>query len=195
MAQWHESRRLKLKKHSRWQANPGNLIFVADMGAVRFEYPRAWVVLPGEGGSILFHDRQPPEHHAILQLSQWRLMTKEPYPRPMPDVDWSSLPLLEVFLQSTGDPFEEGRELKEQRDVREHIRPGLEAIWRDRLMFDLEDQRDVLSRTCMARGANVTALISFDFYADEATAFEPVWDTVFGSLVLGQYVKDPTTGF
>lgn len=193
--QWQESKRLKLKKHNRWQSKAGNLIFVSNMGAVRFEYPRKWIVLPGEHGSMCFYDREPPDHHAILQVSHWELLTNEPGHVPMADVDWTSLPLLELFVHSTSGVPDERRELKEAGPVRELIRPGLEAIWNERLMFDLEDRKDVTSRTCLARGANVTTLISYDFYADEHARFQPVWEDVFGTLVLGQYIKEPTTGF
>jgi len=194
MAQWKEHKRLKLKEHNRWYSKPGNRIFVSNMGAVRFEYPAEWVVLPGENGSILFHDREPPDHHAILQVSHWELLTDAPRPVPM-TVDWTGLPLLPLFVHSTSGVPDEGRDLKSEGPIRELIRPGLEAIWNDRLMFDREDQKDVVSRTCLARGANVTTLLSYDFFADEQVRFQPVWEDVFGTLVLGQYIKDPTTGF
>jgi hypothetical protein len=194
MAEWKESKRLKLKKHNRWQAKPGNHIFVSNKGAVRFEYPAKWIVLPGQNGSICFYDREPPDHHAILQVNHWELLPNESGPLPMA-VDWTGLPLLELFVHSTSNVPDENRELKEERPVREVIRPGLEAIWSERLVFDLHDRKDVISRVCLARGANVTTLISYDFFADQHARFHPIWENVFNTLVLGQYVTDPTTGF
>ena len=196
MDRWREGRPLKLKKHHRWHSKPGNTIFVSNGGAVRFEFPAKWIVRPNERGTICFYDRQPPDHHAILQLNSWELMTANGLlpSAPMPGVDWTTLPLLELFIESTKD-LPDDRDLISKYPARDLIRPGLEAIWEDRLVFDKQDQKEVVSRTCMARGRNVTALLSYDYYADERARFQPVWEDVMGSLVLGQYVKDPTTGF
>jgi hypothetical protein len=194
MAKWVERKRLKMKKHNRWQAAPGNKIFVANSGAVRFDYPGTWIVEPGDKGSICFYDRQPPTHHAILQMSVWELLGPGMLTPGVPAaVDWTGLPLLELFVHSTSN-IADNRELRSEKRIQELMRPGLEGIWQERLMFDFEDKKEVVSRTLMARGANVTTLLSYDFYADEQARFHPIWEDVVGSLVLGRYIKDPTTG-
>lgn len=53
-------RELKLKENHGWRATPGYKIFVANQGAVRFDIPVKWVMLPGESGSVCFYDREPP---------------------------------------------------------------------------------------------------------------------------------------
>src|SRR5690349_13517915 len=71
---------LKLKKNHGWQSRPGYNIFVADRGAVRFDFPRSWIIEPGENGSIKFHDKKPPDDDCTLQITVMYL----------PDgVDWS----------------------------------------------------------------------------------------------------------
>lgn len=178
---------MKLKKHNRYFAKDGNQLFVANAGAVRFEYPGTWLVQPGNNGAINFYDQPPPNHHAILQMSVFEFLG--------PQVDWTTLPLDQLFVQATAGPTTDPRTLLTSGPLNEVRRMGLEAVWREQLMFDHEDRKEVASRQCMARGSNVTVLLSYDFYADEPELFEPVWSDVLRSLVLGQYIKDPTTGF
>ena len=45
MAKWKKDK-IKLRKNHTWQGKPGYKIFVADKGAVRFNYPQTWVVEP-----------------------------------------------------------------------------------------------------------------------------------------------------
>jgi len=187
MAGWASSKRLKLKKHNRYFARPGNKIFIANAGAVRFEYPEKWIVEPGENGAICFYERTPPDHHAILQMSVWEFQG--------PQVDWTTLPLEPLFVQATTGPSPDPRTLLSSAPLKTVLRPGLEAVWREQLMFDHEDQKEVVCRQCLARGRNVTTLLTYDFYADEAARLEPVWTDVLTSLVLGQHISDPTTGF
>ena len=81
MAKW-DKRTLKLPKKHGWHAKPGYKIFVADRGAVRFDFPDEWVVIP-DSDAIKFHDKQPPDDDCTLALSVMRL----------PPGDWSSLKL------------------------------------------------------------------------------------------------------
>ena len=37
---------LKLKEGHGWKSRPGYSIFVADRGAVRFDFPKTWVMEP-----------------------------------------------------------------------------------------------------------------------------------------------------
>src|SRR5437588_10282757 len=83
MARW-KKQDLKMAPHHGWRAKPGHKIFVADRGAVRFDFPDDWITTPGEQ-SCVFKD---PGDNCVLEVSHWRL----------PPIDWSGLPLLDMLL-------------------------------------------------------------------------------------------------
>src|SRR3712207_14016 len=72
----------KLSPHHNWKAKPGYNIFVADMGALRFDIPEGWVVVPGET-SYKLHDRRPPDDECVVEVTANYL----------PPADFSDFPL------------------------------------------------------------------------------------------------------
>ncbi len=180
MAHW-ESHRLKLNDDHNWKARPGFNIFVADRGAVKFEYPESWVVIPGED-SIKFHDRQPPDDDCTLQLSVFHLP---------PEVDWSGLSLAllvgELVKKDTRDVLDRG-------EVVEVRRPNLDLAWAEVRFLDPNEKREAFSRTCLARAGTIQPLLTFDYWAADADRCVPAWDEILDSLRLGIVVTDPTRG-
>src|SRR5438552_13358297 len=87
MARW-KKQDLKMAPHHGWRAKPGYRIFVADRGAVRFDFPDDWIMTPGEQ-SCVFKD---PGDNCTLEVSFWRL----------PPIDWSELPLLGMLQDLDG---------------------------------------------------------------------------------------------
>lgn len=173
---------MRLKADHKWKAKPGYKIFVADRGAVRFDFPGDWTVTPGPD-AIKFHDRPPPDDNCVLQVTVFHLP---------PDVDWSSLPVAEL-LRSVNSDDDEQRVISRGEIVA--IRRGnVDLAWMETRLIDPGENREAYSRTCLARGANVQALISLDFWPEDAAHLAPVWDEVLRSLRLGEYVKDPRTG-
>src|SRR5215210_1801244 len=77
MSKW-QKRTLKLRDDHTWSGRPGCRVFVADRGAVRFDFPQDWIVIP-QADSIRFHDKQPPDDDCVLGVSYLRL----------PPIDWS----------------------------------------------------------------------------------------------------------
>ena len=71
MPRW-EKREFNLSPAHRWQARKGNKIFVADRGAVQFEYPGDWVPSPGEH-SFCFYDKPEPDDDIRLECSVIRM--------------------------------------------------------------------------------------------------------------------------
>src|SRR5436305_1246317 len=109
---------LKLKENHGWHSRPSYNIFVADRGAVRFDFPKSWIIEPGENGSIKFHDKTPPDDDCTLQITVMYL----------PDeVDWSGLSLgflvREITAKNDLDELERGEVVEERRD------DGLELAW------------------------------------------------------------------
>jgi hypothetical protein len=179
MTKW-EKEVLKLKKNHTWKSRPGHRIFVAGRGAVRFDFPQDWVVIP-DADSIKLHDRQPPDDDCRLAVSYIHL----------PEIDWSGLPISELVRQVVeGDE----RGIIAQGEMHEVRRPDLELAWTEVTFIDPAEGREARSRICLARGSNIQPLITFDFWADDAARFAPVWDEVLRSLQLGMYIEDPTRG-
>ena len=178
MQQWSKEVR-RLKKNHGWKAKPGYKIFVADRGAVRFDFPGTWIMVPGTD-SVKFHDRPPPRDDCLLQVSVMHLN---------PRIDWSGLPLPQLLEQVIRD---DSRGAMSRGEIIHVQRPDLELAWTESRFIDPAERREACSRACLARGSNVQPLITMDFWPEHADRFGPVWDEVLRSLQLGQYVKDPT---
>lgn len=177
---WEKSER-KLRAAHGWRAKPGYKIFVADRGAVRFNFPADWTVEPG-ADSTRFHDRQPPKDDCLLQVSYLYLN---------PAVDWSSLPLDDLLA----DVVQHDERKVIPRGEAVHVwRTDLELAWIDAAFHDPVERREACSRSCFARGSNIQAFITMDFWPEDAKRFLPVWDQVLETLRLGQFVADPTRG-
>lgn len=181
MAKW-DKRTLRMRQDHHWKAKPGYTIFVANAGEVRFDIPESWIILPGKDAAIEIRDQQPPDDDCLLQVSVMRLN---------PEIDWSSLPLAQLFEEATKDdsrgPMARGETHYEKRD-------DCELAWLEGRWVDPSEQREAFARACMALGSNVLPFITMDFWVDDLARFGPVWDEVLRTLRVGDYVKDPRTG-
>ncbi len=171
---------LELKKGHRWRARDGNRIFVADRGAVRFDFPRGWVIKFNES-SVSLHDKEPPDDDCRLEVSYTRL----------PPVDWSGLPverLLDTAIESDARPVES------RAPSVSLMRGELRLAWTELAFRDPAENRPAFSRVLVGLGNNIQCLITFDFWADDALRLAPAWDEVVRTLELGIHITDPTTG-
>ena len=172
----------RLRRNHRWKTKPGYVIFVADRGAVRFDIPEDWVVIPGQG-AVELHDRQPPDDDCLLQVSVMYL------PK---GIDLSALPvttLLEETLKA------ESRGPITRRDEVVGVRiPGLELACTELWFIDPKENREAVSRWCMARAKGIQPLISMDFWRDDTERFSPVWNEILRTLRVGEFIRDPTMG-
>lgn len=170
MAKWRKQR-VTLPRDHNWRGQPGNKVFVANRGDVRFEFPEDWIVKPGPD-SIRFWNREPPDDDCLLQISV--------IPLP-PGIDWSGLPLVELLDATTNDDSRDTTRCGEVVTVQRH---RLEAVWVESLFTDPVEQREARSRTCLARGGDVQTLITLDFWPEDAERFGPVWDQLMHTLKL-----------
>ncbi|MGH2562316.1 MAG: hypothetical protein ACRDJH_24920 [Thermomicrobiales bacterium] len=177
MAKW-EDRTFRLPDNHGWRAKAGNRIFVADRGAIRFDFPANWIFEPGTS-SAKFFDRQPPDDQCTLEVSHWL------FP---PGIDWTDLPLDKLLVDAMGEPDTEeiGR-----GEIKRRKRGDLEYVWIETRFIDKREAREACARTCVARGSNVATLISFYFWPEDYTRLDPIWREVLRSLQLGQYIEDP----
>lgn len=180
---WHKQT-LRMRDDHVWEASPGCNVFVADRGAVRFDYPHDWVIIPGDTATepIKFYDKAPPDDDCVLQLTLLRLA---------PEFDWSNLPLRRMLADCVRGDDDTPTPLADVRVVR---RQDLELAWTERGFIDDNEKREARSRSCLARAGRILPFLTLDFWPEDAPRVEPVWDTVLRSLRLGQIITDPTKG-
>ncbi len=175
-----EKQTFTLKDSHAWKAPPGYNIFAADRGAVRFNFPHGWVVVPASD-CIEIDDTQPPDDDCRLAVSYLRL----------PPMDWSGLPLAQLIAAAIeGDH----RQLLSRGEIVHAPRTDGEVAWTETRFIDSHEQREACSRLAIARGSNLQALITFDFWVDDTPRLNPVWGEVMRSVELGRNVDDPTRG-
>jgi hypothetical protein len=177
--QW-EKQTLNLKDSHAWKAPPGYNVFVVDRGAVRFNVPHIWVVVPASD-CIAIYDKQPPDDDCRLAVSYL----------PLPTIDWSGLPLAQLIATATKS---DQRKILSHGEIAHIPRTDLELAWTEGRFIDSQEHREAFSRLAIARGSNLQALITFDFWVEDALRLNPVWDEVLRSVELGRYVDDPTIG-
>ena len=180
MSKWRK-KTLRLKKDHQWRGTPGNQVFVANRGDVRFEFPGDWIMIPTEE-SIKFHDKQPPDDDVILQCSVIRLS---------PEIDWSGYPPAKLLADVSGD---DERGVTWRGPVRRELRQNMEIATTEVRFIDPVEKREALGRACIARAKTVQTYITMDYWPEHAEKFEPVWDTVLRTLRLAEDIKDPRTG-
>ncbi len=183
MPRW-EKRSFNLPETSRWQAKKGNKIFVADRGAVQFEYPGEWVVSPGEH-SFCIYDKAEPDDDIRLECSMIRMP-------PIKNDDWSGLPLSVLIEEAVLSSDERG--VTRSGNNRRLKRPNLEAEWLIVDFFDPGQNRKARSRICLARGNGIQSLITMDYWVEDSETARRVWDDVLRSLKLGEYISNPFRG-
>lgn len=174
--------KIKLQDNHTWKAPEGYKIVVVERGLVSFNVPVDWIV--AKMAPLEVHNALPPNDKARLTVSHW----KTP-----PGIDWSGLPvreLLEKSLEGTGQEVE----ILERDEIHKHERTDLALVWSQHRFMDPKEHREAFSRVTLARGWDVHALISYDFWVDDAEIMLPIWEEMARSLQLGRYIQDPAKG-
>ena len=203
----YEKTTLPLGGASRWKAAPGNQVLIIDAGAVRFEYPQGWHVIPTKS-ALGVHDKRPPADECRVQITVFRL--------PPVRGNWDGLPidtLLQDITEAKSDPkrrrgkgpggMGERKLTRKEREQREAYakdrkilhgvtridRPDLSYAWTESSAPDPENGRTILTRQVIARARRVQPLITFDYYAARAEDYLPVWQHLVDTLRLGAPVN------
>jgi hypothetical protein len=166
-----------------WDCKPGYSVFVADRGAVRFDFPKAWYFDPGDanGMTLKFHDKKPPDDDVVLQVSIFRIP---------PGMPFHTMPVERILHDISKDP--EGAEEKPDEKIGPLIpddRLDIDLVWR--AIERIEDGRDARARQCLARGNGMMVLMTLDYWADDAERILPIWEEMTRTLRLGEYVRKP----
>ncbi len=178
-----QPKRMQLKENHSWKAPAGFKIVVLDRGAVSFNVPEKWFVAKMEP-TFEMHNDVPPKDDARISVTFFRTM---------PGIDWSGLPadmLLEQSLKGVAD-----RETVGTSAITRIPRTDIEVVWAEHRFIDpVEKPREAFTRVTLARGFDIHAIISFDYWVDQAAKFRPVWNEMVRSLLIGRVIKDPTKG-
>jgi hypothetical protein len=164
-----------------WESEAGYKIFVADRGAVRFDVPRHWVIKLKEK-SVVFHDLEPPDENAGLEMSFNRL----------PPHDWQNFPV-KVLLKTALE--NDSRDIIHNGKITSANRDGMRLAYSDLRCIDAKEKREATSRTLVGIGGNIQVLITFDYWTSDEAAMLPVWESMLRSLRIGLFIPDPTTGY
>jgi len=169
---------LRLKDNHTWRSKPGYAICVLDRGAVRFDFPKHWVMDQNEG-AVMLHDRKPSIESCDLGVSIFRV----------PAEALHEVTLDELLLASL-----KGEQAERECSEIHHIERGdVQISWLEQRYIEETQKKPAKFRIALARGC-VHVLITMNYWAKRAPALEPVWSEVLRTLVLGVYVKDPTAG-
>jgi hypothetical protein len=180
MAKWVK-KTYKLDQMYGWKAKPGYHIFVADRGAVRFDFPDTWVMQPAENGVIELRDRQPPDDDCLVELTVFHLR---------PDVDWTGLPMGQMLANATDGGLGHGDDAV-LGPITEKHRGGLDLAWRETQWVDQDEKRDARARSLIAHKDDVQILITMSYWQDDVERFMAVWDELVRTLRLAEYVRKP----
>lgn len=198
MARKWSERSYRLPKNHGWRTSkPGNKIFVAERGAAQFEYPGDWIVDPHPtGNSIRLRDKPEPDDNFRLEVSLIRYFSEPnaPVGTPALNIDWSDLPLMELF-ESAFVRGERKHEILKEGKVQEARRRDLEVIWRQIEFHDPGENRSAFSRQALARGKGIHMIITMEFWPENASVGNRVWRGVIATLKLGEYISDPSQVF
>lgn len=183
--QW-DKQVFKLPERHGWTAKPGNVVFVADRGAVRFELPQDWHVEPSRK-SVKFYDVKPPDENIGLEMSIIYLAAYGA------NVDWSNLSIHGLIKDVAAGDFGDDGKVSAPLTIKLN---GLEIAWVEREFIDPGEKRLAYSRICTARHIEsaIQVIITMAFWPEDAKQAKAVWNDVLGTLKLGEYVESPFYG-
>jgi hypothetical protein len=182
MAKWEEIKGLELDPNHQWRVKKGYKQFVANRGAVSFQFPRKWIDIPEPDGVVIqFFDKNPPSHNCVLSLTCVQL----------PHSFLKTISIVEQLQDVVDNP---GFEVVARGSMFKELRDDFDLVWTELCLVDPEKNRDFISRFCMAQSKGVQALIIFKFWASKVKRFDPIWDDIRRSLMLERYIKDPRMG-
>ena len=191
-----------LPENHGWTAKPGNKVFIADRGALRFEIPQDWLVEPGRK-SVKFRDAESPNDTMGLEVTVF-------YAGYGMGIDWSSLPLSQLIKDVTSDDFNgrpdrASRRRKRRSDRLDQYKAGppltikmgnLEMAWVESEFIDPGEKRPAFTRTAITRDpeASIHALLTFSYWPEDAERAKAVWNDVMGTLKMGEHYDSPFRG-
>jgi len=162
---------VELTENQIWKATPGCRILLLDGGAVRFDIPSTWTVVPREHHILLFDD-SPPNTRCSIGVSWHQL----------PGASEIPLSLLLDHAVSA-----ENRRLSHRTEISHFVRPPLQVVWLQLRVFDPTENCDMCTRMCIARSGCTIAPVLIEFRPEDELAVFPVWQTFLSTLAVGEF--------
>ena len=190
-----EMRSFDLPENHGWKAKPGNRIFVADRGAMRFEVPNTWILeMPKDLRSFQFYDRKPIADADIRIDARVMYLAAS-----HPSVDWAEVrpwnepPIAEWLAKNIANDPRGPTRITEPLTIRLN---ETTTTWAEMDFIDPIEQRPAHTRLCYAMKTSVAlmSIIAMDFWHDDAQRARTIWNEVLGTLRLGEYVESPFRG-
>ena len=167
----------KLLPGHRWQTRAACKTIVLDRGAVQFDYPRSWVVVPNSE-SVAICDREPPANQSRLEVSFFRVAVPE----------CEELPPAADFVDRVTS---RKRENATYGPLREEIRRGVEVAWRDILLRAPTKRSAALFRVGIARRGSIHCLITYEYFGARRERCDEVWEELLETLMLDRSSDRP----
>lgn len=189
-----ERREFNLPDNHGWTAKPGNRIFVANQGAVRFEVPNTWTLdMPKGSKSFQFFDGKPPNDDIRLDVRVMYLAASRP------DVDWSQLqpweepPITDWLKKNIADDEREPTRVGSPLTIRVD---DTTIVWAEMDFIDPVEKRPAHTRLCYAMKASAAllAIIAMDYWDDHSGRAKAAWSDILGTLKVGDYMESPFNG-
>jgi hypothetical protein len=189
-----ERREFNLPDNHGWTAKPGNRIFVANQGAVRFEVPNTWTIdMPKGSKSFQFFDGKPPNDDIRLDVRVMYLAASRP------DVDWSQLqpweepPIADWLKKNIADDEREPTRVGNPLTIRVG---DTTIVWAEMDFIDPVEKRPAHTRLCYAMKASAAllAIIAMDYWDDHSGRAKAAWSDILGTLKVGDYMESPFNG-
>lgn len=168
---------LPLPSGHQWKCSPGYNLFVADRGAVRFEFPEGWMSRPNpKDGSIGLHDAEPPADNVALRVSILRL------PPGIPAAALAGELSVETMLRGALTKGNGKKPTEWDGLIHRVAKLDAEVVWAESSFIDEDQNRPARSRTCLARARGVQPLITLDYWETDVAIREPLWAHVMNTL-------------
>ena len=160
-----------------WHCKDGYKIFVAGGGALRFDFPKTWVIDPG-ADHIRLRDRPRPHDRILFEASYF---------------PWAEAlrrqPLRELLISSLRNDDGTPAHFNE---IRSEERAKLALCWTEHPFLETHELREARRRCCLARGNGLQALLSLSFWPEDTGDVDPIWREILSSIVLGMSLPGPT---
>lgn len=174
-----ESSTARLAPDHGWRAAPNHRLLVLDAGAVRLEFPDAWVI-HRDDDSVKLHDKEPPDDECVLAVSYHR---------------WPSAGNgLAVGSLVRSALERDSRSVAIEGQVLEETRMDIALAWAQARYIEPGTHREACTRLCLARKSEVQALLTFDFWASDLARCDVHWMKFLATLELAQWIDDPLHG-
>jgi hypothetical protein len=189
-----ERREFNLPDNHGWTAKPGNRVFVANQGAVRFEVPNTWTLdMPKGSKSFQFFDGKPPNDDIRLDVRVMYLAASRP------DVEWSQLqpweepPITDWLKKNIADDEREPTRVGSPLTIRVD---DTTIVWAEMDFIDPVEKRPAHTRLCYAMKASTAllAIIAMDYWDDHSERAKAAWSDILGTLKVGDYMESPFRG-